>query len=85
MIQKKSYVKILPSEEVCEYLHNLDGHIVKIRKRIITKRTKKSNYNPKKVGETTEYCVDLSNHNNRNLDDSTSKHFWFEAKHLMEV
>ncbi len=85
MIQKKSCVKIKPLGTICEYLHGLSGFVVKTRKKIITKRTYESNWNPVKVGETTEYCVDLSAHSNRELDTSMPKQFWFEAEQLTEV
>jgi len=85
MIQKGMRVKIKSSGKICDYLHGLDGIIIREKKKVLTKRTYESNYYPVKVGQTIEFLVDLSEHSNRELDTSMSKKFWFEEKHLSEL
>ena len=79
---KGSIVKIKPLSEIAEYLHNLEGRVIKVKTQAIMKRTEKSGWNPVKVGQELICTVDLSAHSNRDLDKSLSKKFQLPERML---
>jgi hypothetical protein len=75
MINKGDTVRIKAMEGIADYLHNLDGKVVRVKVEPIIKRTTKSNWNPVKVGTERVCTVDLRHHSNPDLDTSMSKKF----------
>jgi len=85
MIRKGSQVKIKAIKEISDYLHNLDGKVVKIKVERIMRRTEKSNWNPVKVGTQRVCTVDLRHHSNPELDTSMSKKFQLPEDMLIHL
>ena len=76
-------VKIKAIPGICSYLHNLTGPILKARKQPVIKRMPPYN-NPRRIGTTTEFLVDLSAHSNPDLEPG-SKRFWLESTMITRI
>ena len=85
-MNKGDIVRIKAMEGVSEYLHGLDGKVLKVKVQPIRKRTVKSNWNPVKVGSQRVLTVDLKAHNHiPEIADSMSKKFQLPESMLEKV